>query len=350
MSSNPLLEFLKGAEEGKTGSNGELGYIWKEPGGEFQKLYLSTTVVVKFLTKAGDSRGSPITASGSGELVTGILASLNTEDVGEDGTGWAGIERRVLIVANIVFKIALVVDRYVSQRNLPCQRNWSMSSFVIVRSKTFNSGTRAGARIITALGQSIMSLKGSTVLLESTTGMAPHCKASRSRLWQLSQLECLPCEPAIKVNVDWWRTFVLFSCDPHSNHSPSSFELKLPGFNKYNSINKSLASWESSFNWSRRTAIAFVTWLVCMAWKLNKYFLLAGSWREARLQASPFGGPFEGGNTMSKPGRKLTPSGNVDCAINASPVLISEDGKLEEWLPALIVKYKIKWFLPFPPQ
>ena len=44
---------------------------------------------------------------------------------------------------------------------------------------------------------------------------------------------------------------------------------------------------------------------------------------------------------MSKPGRKLTPSGNVDCAINASPVLISEDGKLDEWLLALIVKYKI---------
>ena len=69
--------------------------------------------------KVGDTSGKLVSASGSGGLVNGGLESPKTDTVGDAVTGSAGIDRRVLIVANTVFKIASVVERYVSHKNLP---------------------------------------------------------------------------------------------------------------------------------------------------------------------------------------------------------------------------------------
>ena len=71
MTSNSVVEFINGADDGNIGSKGVLGKEYKAPGAVFHSLPTKLTVEVRFLENVGDSIGSSNIASGSGGFLTG---------------------------------------------------------------------------------------------------------------------------------------------------------------------------------------------------------------------------------------------------------------------------------------
>lgn len=74
-------------------------------------------VIVRFLMKVGDICGKFISVFGFGGFVSGGLDLLKIDIVGNVVIGLVGIDKRVFKVVNIVFKIVLVVERYVFYKN-----------------------------------------------------------------------------------------------------------------------------------------------------------------------------------------------------------------------------------------